>query len=90
MRAALSGAAIGFGIAPSRAQQTLSQSDAKYQDTPKSGLTCAACSLFRPPRSGEIVQGDISPDGWCRFFRFAGLSRACSPLRTTDDRHHRA
>jgi len=68
MRAALSGAAISFGIAPSRARQNLSQSDAEYQDTPKSGLTCAACSLFRPPRSCEIVQGDKSPDGWCRFF----------------------
>jgi len=68
MRAALSGAAISFGMAPSRARQNLSQSDAEYQDTPKSGLTCAACSLFRPPRSGEIVEGDISPDGWCRFF----------------------
>jgi hypothetical protein len=46
----------------------LSQKDAEYQDRPKSGLICAACSLFRPPRSCEVVAGDISPNGWCKFF----------------------
>jgi hypothetical protein len=50
------------------AQQKMSQTDAEYQDRPKSGLTCAACTLFRPPRSCEVVQGDISPNGWCKFF----------------------
>jgi hypothetical protein len=68
LRAAFSWVVIVSGIAPSQAQQKMSQSDAEYQETPKSGLTCAACSLFRPPRSCEIVQGDISPNGWCRFF----------------------
>jgi len=50
------------------AQQKMSQTDAAYQDRPKNGLTCAACTLFRPPRSCEVVQGDISPNGWCKFF----------------------
>jgi hypothetical protein len=68
LRAALSWTGIVSAIATSQAHQKMSQSDAEYQDAPKSGLTCAACSLFRPPRSCEIVQGDISPNGWCRFF----------------------
>jgi hypothetical protein len=46
----------------------MSQAEAVYQDWPKNGLTCAACSLFRKPRSCEIVEGDISPNGWCKFF----------------------
>ena len=50
------------------AQQKMSQADSEYQDRPKNGLTCAACSLFRKPRSCEIVEGDISPNGWCKFF----------------------
>jgi hypothetical protein len=71
LQGALSGAAVGlsFGpIAPAAAQQKMSQSEAQYQDRPKSELSCAACSLFRPPRSCEVVQGDISPNGWCKFF----------------------
>jgi hypothetical protein len=63
-----SGIAIGLTAAPAPAQQKVSQADAAYQDRPKSGLDCAACSLFRPPRSCAVVEGDISPEGWCRFF----------------------
>jgi hypothetical protein len=60
--------AIGLAAATAPAQQKMSQGDAEYQDRPKSGLACAACSLFRPPRSCQVVEGDISPEGWCRFF----------------------
>ena len=50
-----------------RARQ-LSQEEADYRDRPKSGLSCAACALFRPPRACVVVAGDISPNGWCKFF----------------------
>ena len=50
------------------AQQQMSQAEAEYQDQPKGGLACAACTLFRPPRSCQVVAGDISPNGWCKFF----------------------
>jgi hypothetical protein len=46
----------------------MSKTEAEYQDGPKNGLACAACTLFRPPRSCQVVQGDISPSGWCKFF----------------------
>jgi hypothetical protein len=55
-------------ILDASAQATMSPREAEYQDGPKNGLTCAACSLFRPPQSCEVVEGDISPRGWCRFF----------------------
>jgi hypothetical protein len=65
---ALASGIFGLFILPASAQQKMSQADAEYQDRPKNGLTCAACSLFRKPRSCEVVAGDISADGWCRFF----------------------
>jgi len=66
VHAALCGGILGLRSAA--AQQKMSHADAEYQDRPKNGLTCAACSLFRRPRSGEVVEGDISPNGWCKFF----------------------
>jgi hypothetical protein len=63
-----SGVIVGFTAATAAAQQKMSRNDAEYQDKPRSGLSCAACSLFRPPQSCEVVDGDISPNGWCRFF----------------------
>jgi hypothetical protein len=71
LRRALFRSAVLFAAlsaAPASAQQKMSPTEAEYQDSPKNGLTCAACSLFRPPRSCEVVDGDISPRGWCKFF----------------------
>jgi hypothetical protein len=68
VRAALFGVVLGWATTPAPAQRKMSQADAEYQDGPKNGLTCASCSLFRKPRSCEVVEGDISPGGWCKFF----------------------
>jgi hypothetical protein len=46
----------------------LSRTAALYQDTPRGGLSCAGCTFFRRPRSCQVVEGDISPTGWCRLF----------------------
>jgi hypothetical protein len=64
----LAGASGVLGVATTMAQQKMSQAEAEYQNRPKSGLACAACTLFRPPRSCQVVAGDISPNGWCKFF----------------------
>jgi hypothetical protein len=66
--AAFLGAAAGNAVSPAAAQQKMSKAEAEYQDQPKNGLACAACTLFRPPRACQVVEGDISPDGWCKFF----------------------
>lgn len=68
LRTALSAAAVGLAASSATAQRKMSQAEADYQDQPKGGFACAACSLFRLPRSCEVVQGDISPRGWCKFF----------------------
>jgi hypothetical protein len=68
VQGALGATAAALGVGRAAAQQQLSPAEAEYQNSPKSGLTCAACTVFRPPRSCEIVAGDISPNGWCKFF----------------------
>jgi len=50
------------------AQSKVSQATAKYQGTPKNGQSCSECNFFRPPKSCQLVEGDISPTGWCSFF----------------------
>jgi hypothetical protein len=46
----------------------LSQAAAQYQGMPRGGLSCVGCTFFRRPRSCQVVEGDISPNGWCRLF----------------------
>ena len=39
-----------------------------YQDTPKDGQKCSICVNFEPPNACKIVEGTISPNGWCGAF----------------------
>jgi hypothetical protein len=50
------------------AQAKMSQKAAAYQDTPKGDNSCANCALFKSPSSCTLVDGTISPTGWCRFY----------------------
>jgi hypothetical protein len=73
-RALLTGAGIAAGaaaivvtsVAPAEAK--MSTRAAGYQATPKDGASCSSCALFKAPSSCTLVDGDISPDGWCRFY----------------------
>jgi hypothetical protein len=58
-----------FGVAVARAQQTkVAKTVVAYQDTPKEGHSCAGCSLFEPPNACKVVEGTISPSGWCKLW----------------------
>lgn len=50
------------------AQQKVNKADAQYHDTPKGQQRCAICLQFEPPNSCKLVEGKISPQGWCQFF----------------------
>ncbi len=50
------------------AQQKLSKRVSEYQDGPKNDHACAECTLFQPPHACKVVDGDISPRGWCKLF----------------------
>ena len=62
------GIAILFGMAPT-AEAKMTFQGSGYQPTPKGDQNCAGCSLFQSPSSCILVDGNISPNGWCRFYR---------------------
>ena len=65
--AAAAAAATVIPIKVARAQKA-SKESLKYQDTPKNGQECDACVYWQPPKSCVLVEGDISPKGWCTAF----------------------
>jgi hypothetical protein len=74
-RVVVTGAALALGAAaaatvvpPAEAQEKMSQADAKYQGTPKGDQRCDGCMLFQPPNACKVVEGEISPSGWCQLF----------------------
>ena len=40
----------------------------KYQESPKDGQKCADCNFFQAPGSCTVVDGTISPNGWCMLY----------------------
>jgi hypothetical protein len=49
----------GFGYVPKAA--------ARYQDQPNRGRRCGGCRYFRGPNFCAVVEGLISPNGWCMY-----------------------
>jgi High potential iron-sulfur protein len=79
LRLALAGLAC-WPVSPRRsmAQQSLAQGGGKmskqqaaYQDSPHGIQACATCSLFDEPHGCKVVEGDVSPDGWCKVYAMA-------------------
>jgi hypothetical protein len=71
-------AVAGIAGAMLRPRHTLAQSiskmskaQAEYQDNPKGIQMCSTCSLFEEPRGCKVVDGDISPNGWCKSYAMA-------------------
>ena len=51
-----------------------SKAEADYQGTPKGKDRCATCSMYQPPMSCSSVEGKISPQGWCTYYKPAKAS----------------
>ena len=62
------GTAAGMTIRRAGAQQKVAQAAAQYQDQPKGQQKCDGCVAFEPPNACKLVQGTISPSGWCLLF----------------------
>jgi hypothetical protein len=58
-------------VYPASAQDKMSKQEAEYQDSPKDIRMCATCTLYEPPTSCTVVEGDVSPNGWCKAFALA-------------------
>jgi hypothetical protein len=65
----ISGVAIvGTMTVPAEALNRMNKTASKYQNHPKGDQRCAGCRHFQPPHSCEVVPGNISPGGWCKWF----------------------
>ncbi|GAA5524100.1 iron oxidase [Microbulbifer aestuariivivens] len=51
-----------------RAQGKASQAAVQYQDTPKNGQKCVDCQFWTDPDACQVVEGKISPEGWCSLY----------------------
>jgi High potential iron-sulfur protein len=68
-----SGAVSILGLSARSAKAAkVSKAAVAYQDSPKGDQNCASCRLFTAPNACEQVEGDISPNGWCRIWSKAG------------------
>ena len=74
-RAVLAGTRLTLGaviaaktVSPAKAEPTFKQADAMYQTMPKDDQHCGLCGSFVAPNACQLVQGTISPNGWCQFF----------------------
>lgn len=50
-------------------KKKFTQQQAHYQPTPKSGQRCQNCALWQAPTSCQVVDGQVSPAGWCILYQ---------------------
>jgi anaerobic selenocysteine-containing dehydrogenase len=60
------------GSASAAPKKKFSQQQAHYQPVPKSGQRCQTCALWQSPTSCEVVDGQVSPAGWCMLYQAKG------------------
>ena len=61
-------ALTAVSVRSAAADGKIPKSQARYQTGPNDGRQCAGCTHFTAPASCDIVEGDVSPQGWCQFF----------------------
>jgi hypothetical protein len=85
-------AAVGTVVAAASDASTATAADkiseqaVAYQDHPDGDKDCSKCTNFQPPSSCRIVDGTISPHGYCRIFaprQAKELERRPSPFATS-------
>ncbi|HXZ15273.1 MAG TPA: high-potential iron-sulfur protein [Roseiarcus sp.] len=50
------------------AEAKMAQAAVKYQAEPKDGKQCDGCNFWVAPNSCKMVDGEISPTGWCALW----------------------
>jgi hypothetical protein len=64
---ALAGATM-TSVRESVAAGKIPKGQARYQANPNDGRQCAGCTHFTAPSTCDVVDGDVSPQGWCQFY----------------------
>jgi hypothetical protein len=57
---------VGSNLATAEAK--VPQNAVSYQDKPKDTQRCDGCNNFQSPNACKMVEGEISPQGWCSLF----------------------
>ena len=60
--------ASGLGASPANAAK-MSPKAMSYQAKPNGNQRCENCANFQPPTACKVVDGMISPSGWCILYR---------------------
>lgn len=50
------------------AQGKTSKQAANYQNQPNGNQQCAGCANFIAPNACKLVEGKVSPQGWCKLY----------------------
>lgn len=50
----------------------VSKQAAQYQDQPNGQQRCSLCANFQAPSACLVVNGTVSPSGWCKLFKAKG------------------
>jgi hypothetical protein len=45
-----------------------SKTQVSYQNRPKGISRCASCSFFQAPNYCPLVEGAVTPNGWCNLY----------------------
>jgi hypothetical protein len=59
---------LGATANPAASAPKMSQKVVAYQDHPDGDKRCDKCGHFQPPNACKVVEGTVSPEGFCRFF----------------------
>jgi len=46
----------------------MAQTNVGYQTEPKDGKECDQCNFFVAPNACKVVDGDITPTGYCKLW----------------------
>ncbi len=65
---AAAGAVPALALMSGAAEAKMAQTAVKYQTDPKDGHQCDGCNFFVAPNACKMVDGDISPTGWCALW----------------------
>ena len=59
---------VGLAAGSAGAGTKMTQKATGYQDTPRGKAQCDNCAQWQPPGACKLVEGVISPTGWCRVY----------------------
>ncbi len=61
-------AVMALRTKPASAAPKISKAAVAYQDHPQDDKRCGKCLQFQAPDNCKLVDGPVSPEGFCRIF----------------------